>query len=59
MARPKTNFKSALAEAYEHELNKLTTAEETVENETDTTEELDFDCDQYNKITTNEDELWD
>lgn len=59
MPRPKTNIKSALAEAYEHELKKLTTPEETVEEETDTAEELDFDCDQYNQITTNEDEIWD
>ena len=59
MARPKNDIKSALAEAYEHELKKLTTTEETVENESDTTEELDFDCDQYNQITTNEDEIWD
>ena len=59
MPRPKTNFKSALAEAYEHELNKLITTEETVENETDTTEELDFDCDQYNNIQTIEEGIWD
>ena len=58
MPRQKT-AKTALAEAYERELKKLNTTEETVENESDTTEELDFDCDQYNNIQTIEEGIWD
>lgn len=59
MARPKTSIKSALAEAYEHELKKLTMPEESIDEESDTTDELDFDCAQYNNIQTIEEGLWD
>ena len=55
MPRPKTNFKSALAEAYERELKKLTTPEESIEEESDTTDELDFDSVAYNDIPTEDD----
>lgn len=44
------SIKDALAEAYEKELDKVSVSEESFDDDSETTEELDFDGDRYNQI---------
>lgn len=53
MPRPKT-AKTALAEAYEHELKKLEAIDAPAEDEDNIDEELDFTNQDYTRITDEE-----
>lgn len=54
MPRPK-NKKSALMKAYEKEISELLAKPEPEEDGTSLDDELDFDCEHYNRIETYED----
>lgn len=51
MPKPK-NKKSALQEAYEKEISELLAKPEPEEDGTSLDDELDFDCEHYNRIET-------
>ena len=54
MPRPK-NKRSALQEAYEKEISELLAKPEPEEDGASLDDELDFDCEHYNRIETYDD----